>query len=162
TTATAFSTPTSNPSTFTPTQSKSYAIKVVVSGNGQNGTANTTVNAICAAATVTTPIVLHVNGASPGATIFAGAAVQLATSATSVVSLVRATPHFGSIHRATGTPPFPALDPTLAPSAPEPTIVEGTDEFPVPFYLATPVSVRVQVNSAVNGSCASFGFVSAT
>ena len=225
-------------STFTPTQSKSYAIKVVVSGNGQNGTANTTVNAICAAATVNTPIVLHVNGAAPGTTIFVGDAVQLATSATSacfasptlsylytlqrngvpatesftpaanvaqpsfvpqtygatyavavnvsdgsgqsttssalnidvspcgsaapVVSLVRATQHFDSIHRATGTPPFPALDPTLAPSAPEPTIVEGTDEFPVPFYLATPVSVRVQVNSAVNGSCASFGFVSAT
>jgi len=235
---TAFSTATSNPSTFTPTQSKSYAITVVVSGNGQSRSANTTVNATCAAPSVNAPTVAQVNGTTPGTTIYVGDSVRVGTPSTSacfanptlsylytlqrdgvpapesftpganvaqpsfvpqaygatyavavnvsdgsgqsttsstlninvsqcgaaapVVSLVRASQHFDSIHRATGTPPFPALDPTLTPPATEPTVTEGTDEFPVPFYLATPISVRVQVNSAVSASCVSFGFVGAS
>ena len=79
----AFSSTTTNPATFRPADSKSYAIHVLVSANGQSATADTTVNATCAAPTVDTPTVAQVNGAAFGSTIFVGDAVKVATSATS-------------------------------------------------------------------------------
>ena len=76
--ATAFSTSTSNPSTFTPAESKSYAVRLTVSGNGQSGGADGTVNATCDAPTANAPTIVSVNGAASGApTIFAGDVVGL-------------------------------------------------------------------------------------
>ena len=80
----AFSSTTANPTTFTPTESKSYAIHLIVSGNGQSGAADRTVNATCDAPTANAPTIASVNGAAFSAqTIFAGDAVGLAGTATS-------------------------------------------------------------------------------
>src|SRR5439155_2305022 len=81
--ASALSSTSTNPTIFTPAEPKSYAIHVVVSGNGQSGTADATVNATCSAPVVSTPTVVKVNGAAPGAIIYAGDAVKVGTSVTS-------------------------------------------------------------------------------
>jgi len=79
------------------------------------------------------------------------------------VSLVQATQHFVSIKQVPpgGALTAQSLDILLASEGAEPQVTVGTDLFPVPFYLATPVQVGVRVDSSAGGTCTQFGFVSA-
>ena len=72
-----------NPTTFTPGNHRSYSVHLVVSGNGQSGTANQTFDANCAPPLVAAPVVAEVNGAPPPPAIFAGDMVRVATPVTS-------------------------------------------------------------------------------
>jgi len=78
-----FSSSSVNPTTFTPGNHRSYSVHLVVSGNGQSGTANQTFDANCAPPLVAAPVVAEVNGAPPPPAIFAGDMVRVATPVTS-------------------------------------------------------------------------------
>jgi len=77
-----FSSTSTNPTTFTPGTHRSYSVHLMVSGNGQSGTADQALDANCNPPVVETPVLAPVNGGSPPpTTIFAGDLVTVATPA---------------------------------------------------------------------------------
>jgi len=78
-----FVTDTTNPTLFAPGNHQLYTVHVVVSGNGQSGSADQSVDASCGAPLVSTPVVSLVNGVAPTGTVFVGDVVEVATPVTS-------------------------------------------------------------------------------
>ncbi len=83
-------------------------------------------------------------------------------SAAPIVSLVSASQHFDNVNQQQPGQAVPSLQPLdllATPTQPEAQATVGTDHFPVPFYLTTPVSETVKVDSAAGGACSSFTLV---
>jgi hypothetical protein len=90
-----FSSPTTNPTTFTPAEPRAYSVHLAVTGNGQTGLADATVDATCASPIAGDPGVTEVNGATPGPIIYVGDVVLVSAG---VASQCFAAPAPSSLH----------------------------------------------------------------
>ena len=124
----AFSSAFSNPTTFTPGDHRPYSVHLVVTGNGQTGVADHSIDASCAAPSVGTPAVALVNGALPSSTIYVGDVVQVATSVTSNCFASASSLHYTYTLQRSGPPPLELFVPSANAAQPsfQPQILGGS------------------------------------